>query len=138
MYWACMSVGKPGYSWVVTSRARSLLPRLDGERGAAVQAFTLIANHLHAHLFQFGKDGSEVLRVAAFHGEVPAGNGRRNQECPRFNAVRNNGVLSAVQPADAADADLVRPCAFDMRAHLVEQIARGPALPARAPHFRGL
>ena len=90
MYWACISVGKPGYSCVVTSRARSLLPALTVKRAAAVRALTRFANHSHAHLVQFGKDGGEVLRVAAFQLEFPAGNRRRDQECPGFNAVRNN------------------------------------------------
>ena len=99
-----------------------LVSRLDGKCVAAVRAFFGIANHLHAHLIQLGEDGSEVLRVAAFHREFAARDRRRRQERSRFDAVRNNAVLGAVQPADAVDGDPVGPRALDTRAHLVEQI----------------
>ena len=109
---------------MVKSSARSLLPALTVQRVVAVRCLPRIANHLHAYLVQFGKDGGEVIRVAAFHGEFAAGHRRRDQECSGFNAVRNNGVLSAVQAADATDADFVRARAFDLGAHLVEQIRK--------------
>ena len=98
MYWACMSVGKPGYSSVDMSAALSA--------AAGVNADVVLADvELDAALFKLGDDGAEVRGVAAVDVEVAAGDGAGDEKGSGLDAVRIDAVARAVQFGHALDAD---------------------------------
>ena len=57
-----------------------------------------------------------------FHRDALAANRAGHEKRPRFDPVRDNVVLSAVQFFHALDNQAPRARAFDLRAHLVQKI----------------
>ena len=88
--------------------------------------------HLRPRLLQLGHERADVFGHAAGNRHVAAGDGAGDQERAGLDAVRNDGVLGAVQPLHALDADGGRARAFDLRAHLDQQAARSATSGSRA------
>ena len=114
MYWACMSVGKPGYSSVDMSLAVSEPPEW-------TRTLSLPTSSLTPQSSRLGDDGAEVRGVAAVDVEVAAGDGAGDEEGAGLDAVRIDAVLCAVEFGDALDLDGAGAGAFDLCAHGVEQ-----------------
>jgi len=114
MYWACMSVGKPGYSSVVMSAALSSPPFAPPEPDAD---FVLADVDLDAALFEFGDECAEVFGLAAIDVEVAAGDGSGDEEGAGFDAVGIDAMARAVEFGDALDADGAGAGAFDFCSH---------------------
>ena len=115
MNWACMSVGKPGYSSVEMSAALRASPP---ERTRTLSCADVDAD---AALFELGDEGAEVAGVAAVDVEVAAGDGAGDEEGAGFDAVGVDAVARAVELGDALDADGGGAGAFDLCAHGDEQ-----------------
>ena len=77
---------------------------------------------LHSYFVQLAHESVEVRGIASRHVHVSARHGGGNDERARFDAVRNDAVLRAIQLADAFHAHRRRTRAFNLRSHLVEQI----------------
>ena len=99
MYWACMSVGKPGYSSVEMSAARKRSVAADADRAGT--------EHVDAHAVfaQFGDDGADMIDVAVGHNQIAAGDGAGDEEGSRFYAVGVDAVARAMKPGYAAHAN---------------------------------
>lgn len=67
-------------------------------------------------------DGNEVIQITVFELEFSIGDGSGEDECAAFDAVRYNAVLGADEFIDAFYADFGGAVAFDVRAHLNEQL----------------
>ncbi len=114
MYWACMSVGKPGVlfrghvgSFELAARANANVVGTDIDLDTA--------------LFELGDERAEVLRFAAVDIEVAAGDGSCDEEGAGLDAVGVDAVACAVEFGDALDADGGCAGAFDFCAHGDEQ-----------------
>jgi hypothetical protein len=70
---------------------------------------------------QLLEDGRQVLRTAVLHAHFAARDGGRHDERARLDAIRNDGVLRAVQGIDPLHDDGVGSGALDARSHLHEQ-----------------
>ena len=115
MYCACMSVGKPGYSSVEMSAARSL-PSLRTRTESAPRMSTRCTGFL-----KLGDDGAEMVGVAIGDGEIARGDGAGDEEGAGFDAVGIDAVMRALEAGDALHADGGGAGAFDLCAHGGEQ-----------------
>jgi hypothetical protein len=75
---------------------------------------------LRAHGAELLHERLEVLGVAPAHRHVAAGERPRDEEGPRLDPVRNDGVVEGSERGDALDPELVGARALDPRAHLDE------------------
>ena len=75
-----------------------------------------------AALAQSIGDRSEMRRLDALERDPLAGDRAGDEERAGLDAVRDDVVLGAVQFLHAFDDDAARAGAFDLRAHLVEEI----------------
>jgi len=69
-----------------------------------------------------GDDRSEVLRFTVGEGEIAIGDGPGDEERTGFDAVGDDRVFCAAERPDAADGESGCGVAFDVRAHLAEQV----------------
>ncbi len=72
-------------------------------------------------LRQLGDQRQQVVLFAAADDDVALRHRRRNEERSGLDAVGDDGVVGAVQPGHAVDADGRGPGALDSRAHGVQQ-----------------
>ena len=88
MYCACMSVGKPGYSSVEISAARSLpWARTRTASGPSTSTRAPASS-------QLGDHRAQMRGIAVGHDQVAAGNRARNQKRSRLNAIGTDAVTA--------------------------------------------
>ena len=110
-----MSVGKPGYSSVEMSAARSLPSRAHAHRVGAEHV------DARAGLFQLGDHRAQMSRIAVGHNQIAAGDCAGNQKCSRLDAVGIDAVARAMQAGHALHANRRCARAFNLRAHRGQQ-----------------
>src|SRR3954463_15208557 len=65
-----------------------------------------------------------MLGLAAGDGEIASGDSPGDDERSRFDAVRNDAVLSAAELGDTMNGDGGSSGAADLRAHLIEEVGK--------------
>ena len=88
MSWACRSVGKPGYGWVVISTGLS-------RAAALTKIVPFCALDLHADFFEAIDDRDQVVEVAVLELQLAVGDGGGDHERAALDAVGDDAVLGS-------------------------------------------
>ena len=123
-----MSVGKPGIGF---GRDFEWLGAPFGE--TVIDCFTDL--DFDNRIRQRIGHRADMFRFDSRDRHAVAANRARDEKRPRFDPIRNDVVLGAVQFFHAFDDQSPRPGAFDFRAHLVQEIRQIADLRLRGRAF---
>ena len=94
IYWACISVGKPGYSSVDMLAAHSFpAARTRTVSGPSTSTRTPVSSSLAI-------TAPRCAGITVCHDQVAARNGPGYKKCPRFDPVRIDAIVRAMEAAE--------------------------------------
>ena len=111
IYWACRSVGKPGYGSVIASaptRSRSW---------AEIRTLPLVPVDANTRLLHQLQQGLEERRLDTSQFNLAAGDRRSNRISTGFDPVGDHSVICPVHFRNPLDGQHIGPNAVDVRAH---------------------
>src|SRR5437870_1135504 len=76
----------------------------------------------HAGFLKLVQNGRDRSRIAIDYIELPACDRGSDSEGTGFDAVRNDGMLSAAEPLNPLNANRAAALSFNARAHFVEEL----------------